>query len=119
MKININENFGKIKQNYLFSEIATRVKTFKKANPDASIIKMGIGDVTLPLPKPAVAAMEAAAREMGVKESFRGYPPEYGPTDIAENGRQAAGLVFPQHALMKYHFAARPSGFGRSISPHP
>ena len=78
MKINVNENFGKIKQNYLFSDIAKRVSAFKEENPDASIIKMGIGDVTLPLPKPAVAAMEAAAREMGVKESFRGYPPEYG-----------------------------------------
>ena len=78
MKINVNVNFGKIKQNYLFSDIAKRVSSFKEANPDASIIKMGIGDVTLPLPKPAVAAMEAAAREMGVKESFRGYPPEYG-----------------------------------------
>lgn len=78
MKINVNVNFGKIKQNYLFSDIAKRVSSFKEANPDASIIKMGIGDVTLPLPKPAVTAMEAAAREMGVKELFRGYPPEYG-----------------------------------------
>lgn len=63
MKINVNENFGKIKQNYLFSDIAKRVSAFKEANPDASVIKMGIGDVTLPLPKPAVAAMEAAARK--------------------------------------------------------
>ena len=78
MKIKVNENFGKIKQNYLFSEIASRVRAFKGANPKASIIKMGIGDVTLPLPKPAVDAMAAAANEMGVKETFRGYPPEYG-----------------------------------------
>lgn len=78
MKINVNENFGKIKQNYLFSDIASKVKAFKEANPDASIIKMGIGDVTLPLPEPSVNAMIAAAKEMGVKETFRGYPPEYG-----------------------------------------
>ena len=78
MKININENFGKIKQNYLFSEIASRVNAYKTENPDASIIKMGIGDVTLPLPAPAVDAMVKAAQEMGVKETFRGYPPEYG-----------------------------------------
>ena len=78
MKININENFGKIKQNYLFSDIAARVKAFKEKNPEADIIRLGIGDVTLPLPEPSVRAMEAAAKEMGVKESFRGYPPEYG-----------------------------------------
>ena len=78
MKININENFGKIKQNYLFSEIASRVNVFKAENPSADIIRMGIGDVTLPLPKPAVDAMGAAVKEMGVKETFRGYPPEYG-----------------------------------------
>lgn len=78
MKININENFGRIKQNYLFSDIAARVKAYKEKNPDADIIRLGIGDVTLPLPKPVVAAMEAASREMGVKETFRGYPPEYG-----------------------------------------
>ena len=71
MKIKVNENFGKIKQNYLFSEIASRVRAFKEANPEASIIKMGIGDVTLPLPKPAVDAMATAANEMGVKETFR------------------------------------------------
>ena len=78
MKISINENFGKIKQNYLFSDIAARVKAYKEKNPEADIIRLGIGDVTLPLPEPAVRAMEAASREMGVKETFRGYPPEYG-----------------------------------------
>ena len=78
MKININENFGKIKQNYLFSDIAARVKAYKEKNPEADIIRLGIGDVTLPLPAPSVRAMEAASREMGVKDTFRGYPPEYG-----------------------------------------
>ena len=72
MKISINENFGKIKQNYLFSDIAARVKAYKEKNPEADIIRLGIGDVTLPLPEPAVRAMEAASREMGVKETFRG-----------------------------------------------
>lgn len=78
MKINVNENFKTIKQNYLFSDIATRVRAYKEKNPEADIIRLGIGDVTLPLPVPSVRAMEAAAKEMGVKDTFRGYPPEYG-----------------------------------------
>lgn len=78
MRIRVNDNFDNIKETYLFSEIAQRIKAYRENNPGCDIIRMGIGDVTLPLPPVAVKAIKAAADEMGVKESFRGYPPEYG-----------------------------------------
>ncbi|SMC46753.1 LL-diaminopimelate aminotransferase apoenzyme [Oscillospiraceae bacterium] len=78
MKIKVNKNFENIKETYLFSEIASRVKKYQQENPDKKIIRMGIGDVTLPLPKIVVDALRGASAEMGVKETFRGYPPEYG-----------------------------------------
>ncbi len=78
LKININENYKYLKPSYLFSDIGKRVRAFAGAHPEADIIRLGIGDVTLPLPAAAVSAMESAAREMGKAETFRGYPPEYG-----------------------------------------
>ncbi|MBO4603901.1 MAG: LL-diaminopimelate aminotransferase [Clostridiales bacterium] len=78
MKINANTNFLNIKETYLFSEIGARVRKYSAENPDASVIRLGIGDVTLPLNKVVVDAMDKAVAEMGVKDSFRGYPPEYG-----------------------------------------
>ncbi len=78
MRIKVNTNFGNIKETYLFSEIASRVRKYSEANPDKKIIRMGIGDVTLPLPSVVTDAMKKAADEMGNKETFRGYPPEYG-----------------------------------------
>ncbi|MDD6278205.1 MAG: LL-diaminopimelate aminotransferase [Oscillospiraceae bacterium] len=69
----INENFLQLKENYLFIDIAKKVNAFIKANPDAKLIRMGIGDVTLPIAPAAVEAMKKAADEMGVKETFRGY----------------------------------------------
>ncbi|MCI8332203.1 MAG: LL-diaminopimelate aminotransferase [Clostridiales bacterium] len=78
MNIKINENFNHLAQNYLFSEIAKRVKAYTEKNPDAKIIRMGIGDVTRPLCPHVVSAMKNAVEEMGKAESFRGYPPEYG-----------------------------------------
>ena len=76
--ININENFLKLQDSYLFSTIAKKVSEFQKNNPDAKIIKLGIGDVTLPLAPSVVTAMEKAVLEMGQKETFRGYGPEQG-----------------------------------------
>ncbi|MCR5708720.1 MAG: LL-diaminopimelate aminotransferase [Ruminococcus sp.] len=73
-----NENFLELKESYLFSEVAKRVNTFKEKNPDKSVIRLGIGDVTLPLGKTVVEAMHAAADEMGRAETFRGYGPEQG-----------------------------------------
>ncbi len=74
----INENYLKLPQNYLFTEIARRVKIFQSENPNAEIIKLGIGDVTQPLPKVCLDAMNKAVAEMGKAETFRGYGPEQG-----------------------------------------
>lgn len=78
MKIKINDNFLNLEENYLFSDINKRVIKYKEKNPNADIIKLGIGDVTLPLPKIVVAALIKASNEMLSKDTFRGYPPEYG-----------------------------------------
>ena len=78
MNIQTNERYKQIKPAYLFSEIGSRVRTYEQNNPEAKIIRMGIGDVTLPLPEVVTASMIKACEEMGHKESFRGYPPEYG-----------------------------------------
>lgn len=74
----INENFSKIDESYLFSEIAHRVSEYKKNNPNAEIISLGIGDVTRPIPKSVVDQMVKASMEMGNEDSFRGYGPEQG-----------------------------------------
>lgn len=74
----VNENYLKLPGSYLFSEIARRVSQFKKDNPDADIIRLGIGDVTRPLPPAVVEAMNKAVAEMGRQETFRGYGPEQG-----------------------------------------
>ena len=67
MKIKVNENFAALKESYLFSEIAKKVKAYKEANPDKKVIRLGIGDVTLPLSPVVIKAMEKAVAEMGVK----------------------------------------------------
>lgn len=74
----INDNYLKLKAGYLFPEIARRVKTFADANPDAPIIKLGIGDVTEPLPEACRTAMINAVHDMGDRSSFKGYGPEQG-----------------------------------------
>ena len=75
---NFNEKFLDLKESYLFSEVAKRVSAFQQSNPEKSVIRLGIGDVTLPLGKTVVQALHSAADEMGVAESFRGYGPEQG-----------------------------------------
>jgi len=74
----VNENYLKLPGSYLFSEITRRVNRFKKDNPDADIIRLGIGDVTRPLPPAVVEAMKKAVAEMGRQKTFRGYGPEQG-----------------------------------------
>jgi LL-diaminopimelate aminotransferase len=74
----INANYHKLQTGYLFLEIGRRVGKFSSDHPEANIIRLGIGDVVLPLPPPVVEALEAAAREMGRKETFRGYGPVQG-----------------------------------------
>lgn len=74
----INDNYLKLKAGYLFPEIARRVTTFVEANPDAKVIRLGIGDVTEPLPEACRTAMIKAVEEMGIRDTFKGYGPEQG-----------------------------------------
>ncbi len=76
--IRINEHYGKLASSYLFVEIARRVEVYKKEHPDADIIKLGIGDVTEPLPPSCVSAFRKAVDEMADRHSFKGYGPEQG-----------------------------------------
>ena len=78
MKIRLNDNFGRIKESYLFSDIAKKVNAYQAANPGKKIIRLGIGDVTLPLTPCVTRAMQKAVAEQSEKQSFRGYAPEYG-----------------------------------------
>ena len=80
----INENFIKIPATYLFSEIAKRVTKHQETKPEANIIRMGIGDVTLPLPDASVDAMIKAAEEQRDTNTFRGYGPEQGYAFLRE-----------------------------------
>lgn len=80
----INNNYLKLKAGYLFPEIARRVNTFAQANPDAQIIRLGIGDVTEPLPEACRMAMLKAVEEMGDRNTFKGYGPEQGYTWLRE-----------------------------------
>ncbi len=90
----INDNFLKLKAGYLFPEIGRRVNAFAAENPDAKIIRLGIGDVTEPLPPAIIEAMHKAVDEMGKRETFRGYGPEQ-------------GYDFLREAIAKNDFAAR------------
>jgi len=93
--VQVNGNYLKLKAGYLFPEIARRVKDFSEANPSAAIIRLGIGDVTEPLPEACRNAMKAAVDEMGTHAGFRGYGPEQGylwlREKIAANDFQARG----------------------------
>ena len=92
----INENYTKLPGSYLFSEIARKVNEFKAANPTANIIRLGIGDVTKPLPAASIEALHAAVDEMASGDSFRGYGPEQGydflVNTIVDNDYKAHGL---------------------------
>lgn len=74
----VNENFLKLPGSYLFSDIAKKVNAFKAAHPDAKLIRLGIGDVTRPLPPACIEAMHRAVDELAHAETFRGYGPEQG-----------------------------------------
>ena len=91
----INDNYLKLKAGYLFPEIARRVNTFAEANPEAKVIRLGIGDVTEPLPEACRTAMIKAVEEMGIRDTFKGYGPEQGYAwlrlAIAKHDFQARG----------------------------
>ncbi len=82
--VQVNENYLKLKAGYLFPEIAKRVKIYSQSNKSAEIIKLGIGDVTEPLPKACIEAMGKALDDMGTINGFRGYGPEQGYSWLRE-----------------------------------
>lgn len=94
----VNENYTALQDSYLFSQVAHKVADYSAAHPETKIIRLGIGDVTLPLAPVVVEAMQKAAAEMGVKESFRGYGPEQ-------------GYGFLHEALAEYY-----TGFGVTLA---
>ncbi len=98
--ITMNEHYLELQASYLFSEVARKVAAFQEQNPDTSIIKLGIGDVTRPLPPSIVERFKEAVGEMGDAATFRGYGPEQ-------------GYPFLREAIAKYDFGARNTG----ISP--
>ncbi|MBI2517074.1 MAG: LL-diaminopimelate aminotransferase [Opitutae bacterium] len=98
--IRINENYTKLKASYLFADIARRVSAFVAAHPDRPVIRLGIGDVTEPLPQVCRDALHAATDELGRRETFRGYGPEQ-------------GYAFLREAIAQHDFQAR----GAQVEP--
>lgn len=92
----VNENYAKLPGSYLFSEIARRTAAYQEANPEAKLIKMGIGDVTRPLAPAVIAAMHEAVDDLAAAETFHGYGPEQGydflRSAIAEADFRARGI---------------------------
>ena len=74
----LNPHYAELNESYLFSTIAHKVAEYQKAHPEADVIRLGIGDVTLPLAAPVIEALHKAVDEMAHKETFRGYGPEQG-----------------------------------------
>ena len=100
----INENYLNVKESYLFSEIAHRVDEYTKANPDKKIIRLGIGDVTLPLGDEVIKALHTAVDEMGNADTFKGYGPERGydflRVKVAEYYKQHKVTVDPDEIFI-------------------
>ncbi|MDO8869944.1 MAG: LL-diaminopimelate aminotransferase [Methanobacteriaceae archaeon] len=96
MPVKINENYLLLKSSYIFAEINQKVNKFQEENPDAPIIRMGIGDVTRPLPQAVIKEFHKAVDEMGQSETFMGYGPEQGYSflikDIIENDFLPRGI---------------------------
>ena len=76
--LQLNENYLNLNQNYLFSEVAKRVAAYTEANPDKPVIRLGIGDVTKPLTKKTIDALNEGVSHMANAETFKGYGPEQG-----------------------------------------
>ncbi len=92
--VQINQNYAKLPESYLFSTIAKKVNAYLLANPNKGVIRMGIGDVTLPLTGTIISALHTAVDEMGRAKDFRGYAPDL-------------GYPFLREAIAKNDFAAR------------
>ncbi|PIE56097.1 MAG: LL-diaminopimelate aminotransferase [Desulfobulbus propionicus] len=103
--LRINEHYLKLQTSYLFADIAKRVAAFQEANPDQEVIKLGIGDVTNPLPPACIEAFHRGVDEMATHEGFRGYGPEQGYAflreAIAENDfRRRGAKVNPEEIFI-------------------
>jgi LL-diaminopimelate aminotransferase len=100
----INSNFQKLQAGYLFPEIGKRVRAYAAENPKAKIIRLGIGDVVLPLPDPILAALHLAVDEMGKTETFKGYGPEQGYDfllqAISEHYKSQGAIVAPDEVFV-------------------
>jgi LL-diaminopimelate aminotransferase len=100
----INENYLNLQESYLFSTIAKKIADFKAMNPQSSIIRLGIGDVTLPLSKSVIKSLHDAVDEMGQAETFRGYGPEQGydflREAIAGYYRQRDTVIYPSEIFV-------------------
>ena len=90
----VNEHFLKLKSNYLFADIAKRIEKYRSENPDKKIIRLGIGDVTRPLPAASIEAMHRAVDDLSRSETFYGYGPEQ-------------GYDFLREAIIKHDFEPR------------
>ena len=90
--LTVNENYLKLPGNYLFAEIAKRVKAYRAENPEKSIIPLGIGDTTRPLSPAVVSAMHSAVDDMGTFEGYHGYGPDFGYSFLREAIRYKAYL---------------------------
>ena len=101
--LQINEDFLKLSDNYLFADIAKKVHTFRNQHPDLSVISLGIGDVTQPLPPASIEAMLKAVTEMGNPVTFRGYGPEQGydflRKAILQNDYETRGVQLELHEI--------------------
>ena len=93
--LHINDNYLKLQASYLFADIAHRISAFQQKHPERELIRMGIGDVTNPLPQACITAFHKAVDEMGAAATFRGYGPEQGyeflRQAIAEHDFQSRG----------------------------
>ena len=89
----INEHFLKLQNNYLFSDIAKKVNSFKVTHPKKKIIRMGIGDVTQPLAPAVIEAMHKAVDEMASKDTFHGYGPEPGEVFVSDGAKSDCGNI--------------------------
>ena len=96
----INENYLNLQGSYLFSTIAKKVAAYKEANPQADIIRLGIGDVTQPIAPAIIDALHKAVDEMGTAEGFHGYGPEQ-------------GYEFLRSVIAKEDYQSRGSSYGR------
>ena len=92
----LNTHLQQLKGSYLFTEIVNRTQAYKAEHPEAKILRLGVGDVTRPLPQPILDAMHKAVEEMGNAETFRGYGPEEGyawlRTAIVDNDYRPRGI---------------------------